>query len=79
MAASHTATRRVVRKCALRFNHCSVETDESTCYHFVMLNRNMTEKLHMKKYRTVACVIIMAIAAIAGTACVVYAIDNHGD
>lgn len=33
----------------------------------------------MKKYRTVACVIIMAIAAIAGIPCVVYAIDNHGN
>lgn len=30
------------------------------------VNRKLTEKLHMKKYRTVACVIIMAIAAIAG-------------
>ena len=26
----------------------------------------LTEELHMKKYRTVSCVIIMAIAAIAG-------------
>jgi inner membrane protein involved in colicin E2 resistance len=27
---------------------------------------SLTEELYMKKYRTVACVIIMAIAAIAG-------------
>ena len=30
------------------------------------VNSSLTEELYMKKYRTVACVIIMAIAAIAG-------------
>jgi len=30
------------------------------------MNSSLTEKLYMKRYRTVACVIIMAIAAIAG-------------
>ena len=30
------------------------------------INSSLTEELYMKKYRTVACVIIMAIAAIAG-------------
>ena len=30
------------------------------------VNSSLTEELYMKKYRTVACVIIMVIAAIAG-------------